>query len=93
MCFMMLKKILYFLSPCVVVILFCIVVMIVSWFQLEQSGGWSMLGVIIFLPVLIAAIIADLAVKLTLKKRLPYVWLTEIILLIIIYFIFVKPYV
>ncbi len=52
-----------------------------------------MLGVIIFLPVLIAAIIADLAVKLTLKKRLPYVWLTEIILLIIIYFIFVKPYV
>jgi len=89
----MLKKILYFLSPCVVVILFCIVVMIVSWFQLEQSGGWSMLGVIIFLPVLIAAIIADLAVKLTLKKRLPYVWLTEIILLIIIYFIFVKPYV
>lgn len=90
---MMLKKILYFLSPCVVVILFCIVVMIVSWFQLEQSGGWSMLGVIIFLPVLIAAGIADLVVKLTLKKRLPYVWLTEIILLIIIYFIFVKPYV
>lgn len=86
------KKALYILSPCVLAAVFCVIAIITGYLQMESSGGWSYLAVIIFLPVLISTIVIDVLARLFLRKKLLFFWVTEIVLLIIIYFIFIRKY-
>jgi predicted Na+-dependent transporter len=86
------KKVLYLLSPCILATAFCVVAIITGYLQMESSGGWSYLAVIIFLPVLISAIVIDVLARLFLRKKLLLFWITEIVILIIVYFIFIRKY-
>ncbi|MES2773683.1 MAG: hypothetical protein V4722_05840 [Bacteroidota bacterium] len=78
------------LSPCVIAIVFCLLVMLVSLFSIEKSGGWSFLGAIIFFPVLLVLLFLDFIVKLIFKTRTFYIWLIELALIITGVFIFLK---
>ena len=86
------KKVLYLLSPCILAAVFCVIAIITGYLQMESSGGWSYLAVIIFLPVLISAIVIDIFARLLLRKKLLLFWITETVLLIIVYFIFIRQY-
>ena len=79
------------ISPCVIAMAYCIFNIIFGLIELEKSGGWSLLAVIIFFPALIVLMVSDLIVKFIIKKTL-YVWLIELVLIaigIIIFFEFI----
>ena len=61
--------------------------------NMDSSGGWSYLGVIVFKPVLISVLIVGIITKLVFKKRVFLLWLVEIISIGVIYIIFVRPFV
>jgi hypothetical protein len=89
----MLKKIFRYLSPCILVAIFCIIAIADGLIKMETSQGWSYLAVIILLPVLIAAIVIDIVAKIVLKDKLLYIWLIEILLLAVVYYFLVGKYV
>jgi len=76
------------LSPCVIAIAFCIFAIFLGLVDLEKSGGWSFLIVIIFFSCVIVLLLLDFIVKLIFKKKRLYVWLIELVLIIIGIFIF-----
>ena len=76
------------LSPCVISIAFCLLAILVSLFSMEKSAGWSFLGAIIFFPALFVLLLMDFIVKLIFKTNTLYVWLVELVLIIIGVFIF-----
>lgn len=87
------KKALRYLSPCILAVIFCLLAIITGYAKMESSGGWSYLAVIIFLPVLITAVIIDIIVKLIFKEKILYIWLVEIVLLVVAYYLFIGKYV
>ena len=84
---------LYIISPCVIVAGYCLFAIIESYMNMDSSGGWSYLGVIVFKPVLISVLIVGIITKLVFKKRVFLLWLVEIISIGVIYIIFVRPFV
>lgn len=82
------NKWLRILSPCVISIAFSLLVILVSLFSMEKSGGWSFLGSIIFFPALLVLLLMDFIVKLIFKANTFYIWLIELVLIIIGVFIF-----
>jgi hypothetical protein len=82
------KNWLYIISPCVIAAAFSLFLIISSYLDLDNSGGWSFLGVIIFLPTLFITLGIDFFVKFLVKKKVLYVWLVESILILIMFFIF-----
>ena len=87
------KKLLYIISPCVLVAAFCLLAIVDSYMSMESSGGWSILGVVIFKPVLIGVLIVGTITKLLLKKQVFLLGLVELISIGVFYIIFVSPYV
>jgi hypothetical protein len=75
-------------SPCVLGILFCIVVIAVSLLKLEESGGWSFIGIAIMIQPLLALIITDIVVKLIFRKKALHIWITELVLIAIGWWVF-----
>ena len=53
----------YILTPCVWGIVFSLFVIVMSKFLLKSSGGWSFLGVIIFVPVALGLFGLDVIFK------------------------------
>jgi len=87
------KKWFYWISPCLLAALFCLYIIITSYYDMDHSGGWSYLGIIIFKPVLFIVIGIDIILKLLFKQK-PYpIWIIEIIALVIIYFVQVEQFV
>ena len=69
------------ITPCIIALIFCIVVIIGSLLNSDKSGGWSMLGVIIFFPAFLILAIVDWLVKFIFKNRLIYIWVTELMII------------
>jgi len=82
------KKALLYFTPCVIVIIMLLVMMISAYTEKEISGGWSMLAIIIFLPYLIALVITDVITRIVVKNNLKVLWLVEIIAIICMIVIF-----
>ncbi len=82
------KNWLYIISPCVIAAAFSVFAIIDSYFDMNSSGGWSFLGVLIFVPLLLLVIGIDLIVKLIFKKQIFYIWLIETLLIVIIIFFY-----
>lgn len=72
-----------FLSPLMIVVFCSLILVSGSFFELNKSGGWSMIGVIIFLPILIVAIIVDFFIKSLIKDDTLKVWIVEMIIVVI----------
>jgi len=75
----------YILSPCILAAIFSLLTIIGSVYSYSSSGGWSMIGVIIFVPVLIAVIGLDLLIKMITKKNVLVIWIVELIIIVIAY--------
>jgi hypothetical protein len=85
------KNWLYIISPCVIAAAFSVFAIISSYLDMDDSGGWSFLGVIIFVGILLIILGIDFFVKFWVKKAL-YVWLAESILILIMIFVY-KTYI
>jgi lysylphosphatidylglycerol synthetase-like protein (DUF2156 family) len=86
------KKVLYIISPCFFAVIFSLFAVIAGYLQMEESGGWSYLATIVFLPVLIITSVLYFLVRIIFKKRIQYIWGTEIIAIIIIYLVQLRKF-
>ena len=82
------KNWLYIISPCVIAAAFSLFAIISSYLEVDGSGGWSFIGVIIFVPILLLILGIDFLVKLIVMKKVLYVWIIETILGIIIFLVY-----
>ena len=82
------------LSPCVLAIGFCCIVIITSILNIDKSGGWSFGGIIVFLPALFLLWIVDFFTKAILKDKVLYIWIVELLLVSIgIWYLSIRFYV
>lgn len=79
------------LSPCVLAMGFCCVAMITSFLNIDKSGGWSFLGIIVFLPTLFLLWITDFITKAISKGTILYIWLVELLLVGIVTWYLLTP--
>lgn len=75
----------YILSPCILAAIFSLLTIIGSVYSYSSSGGWSMIGVIMFVPALIVAIGLDLLIKMITKKNVLAIWIVDLIIIVIAY--------
>jgi predicted Na+-dependent transporter len=86
------KNWLYRLSPCIIATILCLFFVIGGYLNLHRSGGWSMLGVIIFMPYIFILPLVDLLIKWIAKEKTFIIWMGEVAILLIIYFVFIEKY-
>jgi len=82
-----------FFSPAILGIVVSIIFIIVSYLQFNESGGWSMLGVIMFLPVFGILVMIDFIIKSILKDRTLIIWVVELLAMGLIYFFWVSKFI
>jgi hypothetical protein len=87
------KKWFCIISPCLIAAVFSLTLIIIGYINMNDSGGWSFLAVIIFGPILFAVIVIDTVVKLIFKNKPYHIWILEIVALLVIYFVHLKNYV
>jgi hypothetical protein len=56
---------------------------VIGFVSLNQSGGYSVILVVLFLPALLILLLVDWLVKTFTKGKLLYIWIIEIILIAI----------
>ncbi len=54
--------------------IFSIVGIVWGLIESEESGGWSLIAVIVCLPILIGAMVVDAIVKLIFKRKPYHIW-------------------
>ncbi len=84
----MTKHWLYYISPCILASVICLLGIIAGFAGLHSSGGWSFIAVLMFAPALPVLLIADWLVKTFTKGRVLYIWIIELILIVIGMFFF-----
>lgn len=77
------KHWLYYISPCILASVFAFVFTLIGFISLGQSGGYSIILVLFFLPALCIYLVLDWLVKRITKGNLLYIWIIEIILVAI----------
>jgi hypothetical protein len=78
------KHWLYYISPCILASVICVIGIVTGLADMQSSGGWSFVAVIIFGPVLAFLLVADFAVKILTKGNLLYIWIVEVIIVVIV---------
>ena len=79
---------LYIITPCVIAMAVGIFGIIDAAVNLNGTGGWSGIVVIISFLFLVVAVILDVVVRLLVRKKAGLLWLIEIVLLAVTVFIF-----
>jgi hypothetical protein len=82
-----------FFSPAILGIRFSIIGIILSYTDMEKSGGWSFLGVIILAPIVAVLLTFDFIVKAVFKNKTLFVWLVELLLLGLIYTFWISKFI
>lgn len=77
------KHWLYYISPCILASVICVIAIIAGFAGMQSSGGWSFIAVIIFGPALGLLLVTDFAVKVLTKGNLLYIWIIEAIVVAI----------
>lgn len=77
------KHWLYYISPCILASVICIIGIVTGLASMQSSGGWSFISVIIFGPALAILLVADFLVKMLTKGNLLYIWIIEVIIVVI----------
>ncbi len=78
------------LSPCILCAVFSVVAILISMLQLKSSQGWSLLGVIIYLPFLLILLTIDIVLKVVIKVNTLLLWLIEISLIVFVIILFLN---
>ena len=81
-----------FFSPAVLGIAFSVIGVTISYSELETSGGWSYLGVIILAPVIGILLGLDFIIKLIFKEKTLQIWIVELLILGLIYFFWISKF-
>jgi hypothetical protein len=74
---------LYHISPCILGIVICLIGIIAGFTSMQSSGGWSYVLVIILAPAILILIGVDWLVKTITKGNILYIWIIEVIAIII----------
>lgn len=77
---------LFYVSPCILAAVICIMAIVFGILGKESSGGWSYLLVIIFLPGLFILLLADFLIKALTKGNVLYIWIIEAVVIAILIF-------
>jgi hypothetical protein len=92
-------KLLYIFSPNILSILMLLVLMIHSLIEMESSEGWSLIGIIIAMPVAGICLLIDLLLRINLKlvniaftKKITILWVLEAFCCLLIYNFYLKRY-
>ncbi len=80
----MIKKWLFYLSPCVLASIFLLVIFIAAYIDKEHNGDWSMMPIVIGMPYFIGLIVIDIIVKFFCKRDLVKIWIIEIVILLLV---------
>ena len=86
------KNWLYIISPCVLAIAFSLIMIIASAVEYKQSGGWSMIGVFVFVPVFFILILIDFVIKKLIGQKVLLIWVAEIVVLALFYVIVIHRF-
>ena len=78
-----LSKIARFITPFVLATAFCLVNIVVSVMDGDKSEGWSIIGFMFYLPTALVLVSFDFIFKIILKGKTLYLWIIEVILLLI----------
>lgn len=77
------KHWLYYITPCILASLLALVFTIMGLVDSNYSGGNSVILVFFLLPALLVLLLADWLVKSLTKGKLLYIWIIELILVVI----------
>jgi hypothetical protein len=77
------KHWLYYISPCILGMVICLIGIIAGLADMQKSGGWSWILVYLFGPALLILLVADVIIKIITKGKVLYIWITEVILIAI----------
>ncbi|MBX3256931.1 MAG: hypothetical protein KF862_22530 [Chitinophagaceae bacterium] len=72
-------------SPCILTAIFAAFIVLFSFITVNSSQGWSLLGVIIYLPVLFALLIGTFISRLIARENTQLLWLIEILFIAIVF--------
>ncbi len=75
----------YIISPCVIAAVVLFIGLIQSGFDINRSKGWSMLGLIYGIPLLLLVIGIDVVIKLMVKKKVGLLWAIELVLIAVVF--------
>ncbi len=75
-------------SPCIITSILTIIAIVESLIELNKSGGWSLIGVIVGLPFLAILLLIDFLIKFITKVKTFYIWIIELMLIAIIALVF-----
>ncbi len=78
------------LSPCILVFILLVVYTIGLLIWQYKTQGWSLLAAGTLLPFAVFVIIIDVIVKIIFPKHTGRVWISEIVLLFLSYFLWVS---
>ncbi|MEO7310108.1 MAG: hypothetical protein ABIX01_06910 [Chitinophagaceae bacterium] len=76
-------KLLKIITPLTIVLIIVGIVIIDSFLSSHESGGWSMIGVIMGVPIAIAGFFIDFFVRIYFKKDVKRIWLYELAIILI----------
>ena len=82
-----------FFSPAILGIAFSVIGIIISYADMEKSGGWSFLGVIILASIVAVLLTFDFIVKAIFKDKTLFIWLVELLILGLIYAFWVSKFI
>lgn len=81
------------LSPAVLGIVLCVIGIIISFAGLENSGGWSFLGVIILAPVFGILLATHFIAILIFKDKTLFIWIVELLALGLVYVFWISTFI
>jgi len=76
------------ISPCILLILICVIAALKSFFKKYETNEYNSLILFIYIPAILFLILADIIVKSFFKERILYVWIIELLLLFLFVYLF-----
>lgn len=78
------KNWLYYISPCALAAVLCLIAIIQGFVHIQSTGGFSLISVVICIPALFILFFIDIVVKMITKGKLLYIWIVEIIAIVLL---------
>lgn len=74
-------------SPCILAAILCALIVLYSFFTINQSQGWSLIMVMMFLPALFVLILFTFVARFFTGTNTALLWLIEILAVLIVLYI------
>jgi hypothetical protein len=71
-------------TPLTIVLVLLIIAIVDSYISLEESGGWSGIGLIVGIPIAIAVFFTDFFTRVHFKDDVKKIWMYESIIVVVL---------